>query len=122
MSPVLDGMVTSWLADESMFAGLSLPQARMALAFIRGALLDLLATGDRRGCRRGGACVRRPRRGPQAHQKSHNVGTGHGDHAEHGGDGGPAGEAVRETLDEHRERGGDHMADHRPRTGARRVA
>jgi AcrR family transcriptional regulator len=47
--PVLDGIVTSWLADESRFAGLSLPQARMALAFTRGALLDLLATGDREG-------------------------------------------------------------------------
>jgi AcrR family transcriptional regulator len=41
------GIVTSWLADESTFAGLSVAQARMALAFIRGALLDLLATGDR---------------------------------------------------------------------------
>ncbi|MGB3441731.1 MAG: TetR/AcrR family transcriptional regulator [Actinophytocola sp.] len=47
VAPVLDGIVTSWLADESRFAGLSLPRARMALAFIRGALLDLLATGDR---------------------------------------------------------------------------
>ncbi len=47
--PVLDGIVTSWLADESRFAGLSLPRARMALAFVRGALLDLLATGDRDG-------------------------------------------------------------------------
>ena len=46
-APVLDGIVTSWLADESRFAGLSLPRARMALAFARGALLDLLATGDR---------------------------------------------------------------------------
>jgi AcrR family transcriptional regulator len=46
-TPVLDGIVTSWLADESGFAGLSLPRARMALAFARGALLDLLATGDR---------------------------------------------------------------------------
>jgi AcrR family transcriptional regulator len=41
------GIVTSWLADESMFVGLPLAQARMALAFVRGALLDLLATGDR---------------------------------------------------------------------------
>jgi hypothetical protein len=49
VAPVLDGIVTSWLADESMFAGLPLPQARMALAFSRGALLDLLATGDREG-------------------------------------------------------------------------
>jgi AcrR family transcriptional regulator len=48
-APVLDGIVTSWLADESRFAGLSLPRARMALAFTRGALLDLLATGDREG-------------------------------------------------------------------------
>ena len=48
-APVLDGIVTSWLADESRFAGLSLPRARMALAFTRGALLDLLATGDRDG-------------------------------------------------------------------------
>lgn len=47
--PVLDGIVTSWLADESRFAGLSLPRARMTLAFVRGALLDLLATGDRDG-------------------------------------------------------------------------
>lgn len=46
-APVLDGIVTSWLADESRFAGLSLPRARMTLAFVRGALLDLLATGDR---------------------------------------------------------------------------
>lgn len=46
-APVLDGIVTSWLADESRFAGLSLSRARMALAFMRGALLDLLATGDR---------------------------------------------------------------------------
>lgn len=46
-APVLDGIVTSWLADESRFAGLSLPRARMTLAFMRGALLDLLATGDR---------------------------------------------------------------------------
>jgi AcrR family transcriptional regulator len=45
----LEGIVTSWLADESMFAGLPLAQARMALAFTRGALLDLLATGDREG-------------------------------------------------------------------------
>jgi len=49
VAPVLDGIVTSWLADESMFAGLSLAKARMALAFTRGALLDLLATGDRAG-------------------------------------------------------------------------
>lgn len=47
VAPVLDGIVTSWLADESMFAGLPLAHARMALAFTRGALLDLLATGDR---------------------------------------------------------------------------
>jgi AcrR family transcriptional regulator len=47
VAPVLDGIVTSWLADESMFVGLPLAQARMALAFVRGALLDLLATGDR---------------------------------------------------------------------------
>lgn len=47
VAPVLDGIVTSWLADESMFAGLSPAKARMALAFSRGALLDLLATGDR---------------------------------------------------------------------------
>lgn len=49
VAPVLDGIVTSWLEDESMFAGLPLAQARMALAFTRGALLDLLATGDRTG-------------------------------------------------------------------------
>lgn len=49
VAPVLDGIVTSWLADESMFGGLPLAQARMALAFTRGALLDLLATGDRSG-------------------------------------------------------------------------
>ncbi|TDV37608.1 TetR/AcrR family transcriptional regulator [Actinophytocola oryzae] len=49
VAPVLDGIVTSWLTDESMFAGLPLAQARMALAFSRGALLDLLATGDRDG-------------------------------------------------------------------------
>ncbi|MFL6121143.1 TetR family transcriptional regulator [Actinophytocola sp.] len=49
VAPVLEGIVTSWLADESMFAGLPLAQARMALAFSRGALLDLLATGDRDG-------------------------------------------------------------------------
>jgi AcrR family transcriptional regulator len=49
VAPVLDGIVTSWLTDESMFAGLPLAQARMALAFSRGALLDLLATGDRAG-------------------------------------------------------------------------
>jgi AcrR family transcriptional regulator len=49
VAPVLDGIVTSWLQDESMFAGLPLAQARMALAFTRGALLDLLATGDRAG-------------------------------------------------------------------------
>jgi AcrR family transcriptional regulator len=49
VAPVLEGVVTSWLADESMFAGLPLAQARMALAFTRGALLDLLATGDREG-------------------------------------------------------------------------
>jgi AcrR family transcriptional regulator len=49
VAPVLDGIVTSWLTDESMFAGLPLAQARMALAFTRGALLDLLATGDRPG-------------------------------------------------------------------------
>jgi AcrR family transcriptional regulator len=47
VAPVLDGVVTSWLVDESMFGGLPLAQARMALAFTRGALLDLLATGDR---------------------------------------------------------------------------
>jgi AcrR family transcriptional regulator len=47
VAPVLDGIVTSWLTDESMFGGLSPAQARMALAFTRGALLDLLATGDR---------------------------------------------------------------------------
>jgi len=49
VAPVLDGIVTSWLADDSMFAGLPLAKARMALAFTRGALLDLLATGDREG-------------------------------------------------------------------------
>lgn len=49
VAPVLEGIVTSWLTDESMFAGLSLAKARMALAFTRGALLDLLATGDRAG-------------------------------------------------------------------------
>ncbi|HEX6353976.1 TetR/AcrR family transcriptional regulator [Actinophytocola sp.] len=49
VAPVLDGIVTSWLADESLFAGLPLSHARMALAFTRGALLDLLATGDREG-------------------------------------------------------------------------
>ncbi|HYQ64661.1 TetR/AcrR family transcriptional regulator [Actinophytocola sp.] len=49
VAPVLDGIVTSWLADDAMFAGLPLAQARMALAFTRGALLDLLATGDRAG-------------------------------------------------------------------------
>jgi len=49
VAPVLDGIVTSWLQDESMFAGLPLAKARMALAFTRGALLDLLATGDRAG-------------------------------------------------------------------------
>jgi AcrR family transcriptional regulator len=49
VAPVLDGIVTSWLADESLFAGLPLAHARMALAFTRGALLDLLATGDREG-------------------------------------------------------------------------
>jgi AcrR family transcriptional regulator len=47
VAPVLDGIVTSWLQDASMFGGLPLAQARMALAFTRGALLDLLATGDR---------------------------------------------------------------------------
>jgi AcrR family transcriptional regulator len=49
VAPVLDGIVTSWLADESRFAGLPLARARMALAFTRGALLDLLASGDRAG-------------------------------------------------------------------------
>ncbi|MFE0173197.1 TetR family transcriptional regulator [Streptomyces sp. NPDC059002] len=49
VAPVLDGIVSSWLADESLFAGLPPARARMALAFIRGALLDLLATGDREG-------------------------------------------------------------------------
>jgi AcrR family transcriptional regulator len=49
VAPVLEGIVTSWLADDSMFAGLPLAQARMALMFTRGALLDLLATGDRAG-------------------------------------------------------------------------
>jgi AcrR family transcriptional regulator len=49
VAPVLDGIVSSWLADESMFAGLPAAQARMALAFSRGALLDLLATDDRAG-------------------------------------------------------------------------
>ncbi len=49
VAPVLDGIVTSWLADDSMFAGLPLAQARMALMFSRGAILDLLATGDREG-------------------------------------------------------------------------
>lgn len=47
VAPVLDGIVTSWLADVSTFAGLPPAQARMTLAFSRGALLDLLATGDR---------------------------------------------------------------------------
>jgi AcrR family transcriptional regulator len=47
VAPVLDGIVTSWLEDDTMFAGLPRAQARMALAFSRGALLDLLATGDR---------------------------------------------------------------------------
>jgi AcrR family transcriptional regulator len=49
VAPVLDGIVTSWLQDASMFGGLPRAQARMALAFTRGALLDLLATGDRSG-------------------------------------------------------------------------
>ena len=53
---MLPGAVDSWLAlttDLNIAAGLSRPrakaQARMALALIRGMLLDLLATGDRRG-------------------------------------------------------------------------
>jgi AcrR family transcriptional regulator len=37
VAPVLDGIVTSWLADESMFAGLPMAAARMSLAFTRGA-------------------------------------------------------------------------------------
>lgn len=49
VAPVLDGIVSSWLADDSMFGGLPLAQARMSLMFSRGALLDLLATGDRDG-------------------------------------------------------------------------
>lgn len=49
VAPVLDGIVTSWLADASLFGGLSAAYARMVLAFSRGALLDLLATGDREG-------------------------------------------------------------------------
>jgi AcrR family transcriptional regulator len=49
VAPVLEGIVSSWLSDESMFGGLPLAQARMTLAFSRGALLDLLATGDREG-------------------------------------------------------------------------
>lgn len=47
--PVLDGIVSLWLTDESTFAGLPLAQARMAMMFTRGALMDLLATGDREG-------------------------------------------------------------------------
>jgi AcrR family transcriptional regulator len=49
VAPVLEGIVDDWLADDAMFAGVPLAQARMALAFTRGALLDLLATGDREG-------------------------------------------------------------------------
>ncbi len=52
VAPVLDGIVTSWLEPvQGLFADLS-PAARrrrgrLVLAFVRGALLDLLATGDR---------------------------------------------------------------------------
>jgi AcrR family transcriptional regulator len=45
-TPVLTDSVTPWLTDDSMLAGLSPAQARMTLAFIRGALLDLLTTGE----------------------------------------------------------------------------
>lgn len=52
-APVLDGVVTSWLVPiENLFAGETPARrrrrARMVIAFARGALLDLLATGDHR--------------------------------------------------------------------------
>jgi AcrR family transcriptional regulator len=52
LSPLLDDVVTSWLAGgDAHFPHLPPAQrparARMALAFTRGALFDLLATGDR---------------------------------------------------------------------------
>lgn len=50
VAPVLDGIVTSWLAPiEALFPDDedARTTARMVLSFARGALLDLLATGDR---------------------------------------------------------------------------
>ena len=49
VAPVLEGIVSSWLVDEYLIGGLPRTQARMAMMFCRGALLDLLATGDREG-------------------------------------------------------------------------
>jgi AcrR family transcriptional regulator len=82
VAPVLDGIVTSWLEDDTMFAGLPRARARMALAFTRGALLDLLATGDRAAVDEmvlefvdlvwGSGPPEEPERG-----------TGHRDHAQH---------------------------------------
>ena len=52
VAPVLDGIVYSWLdpvvgAFEGMSPADRRRRGRMVLAFVRGALLDLLATGDR---------------------------------------------------------------------------
>ena len=56
VAPMLDGIVESWLGpatDLGLQMGLSRreahDQARLGLAVTRGLLLDLLATGDRRG-------------------------------------------------------------------------
>ena len=55
-APLLDGIVTSWLDPLTEFAvELGIPaedaraNARLWVAVARGLLLDLLATGDRRG-------------------------------------------------------------------------
>lgn len=52
VAPVLDGIVYSWLdpvvgAFEELSPADRRRRGRMVLAFVRGALLDLLATGDR---------------------------------------------------------------------------
>lgn len=52
VAPVLDGIVDSWLdpvvgAFEELSPADRRRRGRMVLAFVRGALLDLLATGDR---------------------------------------------------------------------------
>lgn len=108
VTPVLDGIVSLWLKDESMFAGLPLARARMAMMFVRGALMDLLATGDRDGVE---ASVQAfidlvwPSGPPEQPQGD----AGDDADPQHGEAGGPAGQTVGVPLHEHGQRGRGHV-------------